>query len=73
MALRMAATASAWASVFSPVSSVSPAMKGSAKARARASAFDLVRHRLLGGGDQFGNRCGISLFRCQAFHGRYRV
>src|SRR5688500_19917788 len=37
--LRMDATASAWASVFSPVSSISPAMKGSANARARASAF----------------------------------
>src|SRR5512140_3883754 len=37
--LRMAATASAWCRVFSPVSSVSPAMNGSAKARARARAL----------------------------------
>ena len=39
MAARMSATASACASVFSPVSSVSPAIRGSAKARARASMF----------------------------------
>src|SRR3990167_8693033 len=38
MSLRMAATASAWARVFSPVSSCSEASSGSAKARARASA-----------------------------------
>jgi hypothetical protein len=42
MDLRMAATASAWASVFSPVSSVSPAISGSANARARASAWYLL-------------------------------
>src|SRR3954454_16009114 len=36
---RMAATASACASVFSPVSSVSPAIRGSANARALASAL----------------------------------
>src|SRR6478735_248163 len=39
MDLRMAATASACASVFSPVASSSPAMKGSANVRARASAL----------------------------------
>ena len=38
MALRIAATASAWARMFSPVSSVSLAISGSAKALARASA-----------------------------------
>ncbi len=39
MDFRIDATASACASVFSPVPSVSPAMNGSAKARARTSAF----------------------------------
>src|SRR5690606_20420234 len=39
MFFRIAATASACSRVFSPVSSVSPAISGSAKARARASAF----------------------------------
>ena len=38
MSRKMAATASAWASVFSPVSSDSQASRGSANARARGKA-----------------------------------
>src|SRR5688572_30575919 len=41
----MAATASAWASVFSPVLRVSPAISGSANARARASMFSMTGER----------------------------
>ena len=39
MVFKMAATASAWARVFSPESSDSLAIRGSAKARARTRAF----------------------------------
>jgi len=41
----MAATASACASVFSPVSSFSSAISGSANARARASMFSMTGER----------------------------
>lgn len=54
MPLRMTATASAWASVFSPESSVSPAISGSAKARADQS-IHLLRQRVRGGSNQLRN------------------
>ena len=49
MDFRIAATASAWPSVFSPVSSVSPAIRGSAKAGQATlwQLYDAIRARTL--------------------------
>lgn len=55
MSCRMPATASAWARMFSPVSSCSQASKGSAKARARIKAWAWCG-RLSGGRGHDGRR-----------------